>query len=52
MPNDDKEKTESEANNMFNALKDNPQAIIEWAESEIKEYKKLLKLIKKYAKTN
>jgi len=36
----------SEANNVFEALKNNPQEIIEWCENEIKEYKKLIKLIK------
>jgi hypothetical protein len=28
-------------------LKDNPQEIINWAKSEIKEYKKLIKLLEK-----
>ena len=36
----------SEADNMYSALKDNPEEIIKWAEAEIKEYKKLIKLIK------
>ena len=38
----------SASKNFFNALKDDPQSIIEWCENEIKEYKKLIKLIKKY----
>lgn len=36
----------SKADNFFERLKDNPQEIIEWCEAEIKEYKKLIKLIK------
>lgn len=40
----------TEADNFFEALKDNPQEVIEWAEAEIKEYKKLIKLIKKSVK--
>jgi len=36
----------SEADNIFEALKNDPQAIIDWCENEIKEYKKLIKLIK------
>lgn len=43
-------KKKSQANNLFNALKDNPKAVIEWAESEIREYKKLIKLIKSHEK--
>lgn len=37
------------------AIKNNPQRIIEWARSEIKEYKKLIKILEKQqkdAKTN
>ena len=30
----------------YEALRDNPQEIIDWAEREIKEYQKLIKLIK------
>jgi len=29
-----------------NSIKDNPQAIIEWAESEIREYQKLIKILR------
>lgn len=42
----------SKADNFFETLKDNPQEIIEWCEAEIKEYKKLIKIIKKYEKEN
>jgi len=31
----------------YNTLKENPEEIIEWARSEIKEYKKLIKIIEK-----
>jgi len=34
------------ANNLYTSLRDNPKEIIEWCEREIKEYKKLIKLIK------
>jgi len=37
----------TEADNFFNSLKENPDAIIEWAKREIEEYKKLIKLITK-----
>ena len=37
----------SKANNFYKTLKDNPKEIIAWAEEEIREYKKLIKLIKK-----
>lgn len=30
----------------YEALKNNPEEVIKWAEAEIKEYKKLIKLIK------
>ncbi len=36
----------TKADSLFEALKDNPGEIIKWAESEIKEYEKLIKLIK------
>ena len=29
-------------------MKNNPEEIIEWAEAEIKKYKKLIKIIKKH----
>jgi len=41
----------SKADNMYESLKDDPQAIIEWCESEIKEYKKLIKLLKNNAQS-
>jgi len=37
----------SQANNFYKALKDNPEEVIEWCEAEIREYKKLIKIIKK-----
>lgn len=37
----------SKADNFFETIKNNPKEIIAWAESEIKEYKKLIKLLKK-----
>lgn len=39
-------KQKSEADNFLDALKNNPEKVIEWCESEIKEYKKLIKLIR------
>jgi hypothetical protein len=42
----------SKANNFFKSLKDNPEEIIKWAEDEIKEYKKLIKLIKSKLSNN
>ena len=33
--------------NFYNALKDDPKAILKWCDEEIEEYKKLKKLIKK-----
>lgn len=41
-----KPKEPSKADAFFESLKDNPEEIIEWAESEIREYRKLIKLIK------
>mgnify|MGYP006296100235 CR=1 FL=1 len=41
-----KPKEPSKANTFFEALKDNPEEIIEWAEAEIREYRKLIRLIK------
>lgn len=37
----------TEANNFFETLKDHPEDILEWCDSEIKEYQKLKRLIKK-----
>jgi len=42
----------SKANNFFKTLKNNPQELIEWAESEIKEYQKFIRLLKKHGATN
>lgn len=42
----------SKADNWFESLKDNPQEIIEWAEAEIKEYKKLIAILRKYERKN
>ena len=36
----------SKADNWYQALRDNPEEIIEWARAEIREYKKLIKIIK------
>jgi len=33
-------------NNFYQVLKNNPEEIIKWAETEIREYKKLIKLLK------
>lgn len=33
------------SNNFYNALKDDPKAIVKWCKDEIKEYQKLIKLI-------
>ena len=38
---------QTKANNFYESLKNNPKEIIKWAEAEIKEYEKLIKLIKK-----
>ena len=38
--------------NFYNALKDDPKAILKWCDDEIEEYKKLKKLIKKNDKPN
>ena len=44
----DMKKTDSKkAKNFYNALKDNPQEIIEWCEAEIEEYKKLIEIIQR-----
>ena len=40
-------KDKSKAENFAEAIKDNPQEIIEWAEREIAEYKKLIAILKK-----
>lgn len=38
------------AKNFYDTLKDNPEAIIAWAESEIRAYQELIKLVKKEKK--
>lgn len=42
--------TKFTAESWFETLKDNPDKIIEWAEAEIKEYKRLITIIKCHAK--
>ena len=45
----------TKADNFFNALKDNPEEIIRLAKTEIREYQKLIELVRKkqqYIKTN
>ena len=37
----------SQAQDFADTIKDNPQQIIKWARSEIREYKKFIKLLKK-----
>ena len=37
----------TKADNWYQTLKDNPKAIIEWARAEIREYRRLIKIIKK-----
>lgn len=39
---------ESKAQNMYDALKNDQRAILDWCEAEIKEYEKLIKIIKKH----
>jgi len=41
-----KEEKKSSADTFYNSLKGNPEAIIEWCKDEIREYQKLIKLIK------
>lgn len=36
------------ADNMYIALKDNPEEILKWCEEEIAAYKELIKLIKSH----
>ena len=38
--------------NFYNALKNDPQAILKWCDEEIKAYQELKKLIKKHDKPN
>lgn len=38
---------ETTAEQFARSIKDNPQEIIDWAYSEIAEYKKLIKILKK-----
>ena len=40
----------SKAKEFYDTLRDDPKAIIEWAEAEIAEYKKLISIIKKNIK--
>jgi len=39
-------KKQTAAENFFESLKNDPEKIIEWAQNEIEQYKKLIKLIK------
>lgn len=41
-----KPEEKTQANNFFEAMKNDPKAIIEWYEEEIEAYQKLIKLIK------
>jgi len=41
-----KKNKNSPAKNFFDSIKNNPQGIREWCQSEIEEYKKLIKLLK------
>jgi len=43
--------TNSAADNFYETLKKDPKKIIKWAEDEIREYKRLIKLIKEGVKT-
>jgi hypothetical protein len=40
----------TQADTWLEALKNNPKEIIEWCESEIREYQKLISLLKKKLK--
>lgn len=40
----------TKAENWFETLKDNPSEIISWCEAEIREYKRLIKIIKRAIK--
>lgn len=42
--------TEIGADEFYEMLKNNPEKIIAWAEREIREYKKLIKLLKEGVK--
>lgn len=42
----------TEADNFFEALKNDPQAILDWCDSEIAEYQKLKELIEKQIKND
>lgn len=39
-------KKQTAAENFFESIKNDPEKIIEWAQNEIEQYKKLIKLIK------
>ena len=41
---------ETEAQKIYNALKDNPEKVISWAKREIEEYEKLIELLTKQIK--
>jgi len=40
-----KKKKNSPAEDFFDSIKNNPQEIIDWCQSEIEEYKKLIRLL-------
>ncbi len=40
-------KKTTKADNFAETLKDNPKEIIEWAEAEIREYQRLIAILKK-----
>jgi hypothetical protein len=43
-------KQKSSVESFADLIKDDPQEIIDWAESEIEEYKKLIKILKDRSK--
>ncbi len=45
-----KEKPTKEVEDFANTIKDNPQEIIDWARSEIKEYNELIDIVRKKLK--
>ena len=42
---------QSKVHNFADSIKDNPSKIIKWAENEIKEYLKLIKILKNKIKS-
>ena len=42
----------SQANTLFEILKNHPEETIKWAKTEIKEYQKLIKLLEEQIKKN